>query len=307
MKEINMRSIGYFLLLFSCISSNMTQSMYFFTQEKQRYPQGYVGYHASQQYAQAVCAEQQLAPAQTQYYAQVVTQRYEEQHYVQAQYDAEQHRAQAIAQLDAQDLVIKYPKVAASINLLEPRENTAVTTLIALKNTNSLKTNQELSSSKNRDTPSDHKFILNCPRCNQKLSCKLKSDVKRNLIAHAKRKNHPLDKKEIENCMCDINEPQYNEYFTAPCPYYYQKSCNHAAKTTRKIVLKPLLLKHINLIHFQHDNSQKLVKNLKKNFDKYFISRGRTYSILNPKFVPNPSKRRKLQHSNRHDSQKKRQ
>jgi len=36
--------------------------MYFSTQEEQRYPQGYVDYHASQQHD----------PAQTQYYAQAI-------------------------------------------------------------------------------------------------------------------------------------------------------------------------------------------------------------------------------------------
>jgi len=184
------------------------------------------------------------------------------------------------------------------------KEKGVVTALIALKNTNPLKTDQELSSPRNRDNPSDHEFTLKCPRCNQKFSSKLKSNTKRNLVTHARRKKHPLTEKEIENCMYNVNEPKKCTYLTAPCPY--QNSCKHVSKVIRKSTLKTSLLRHINLRHFNNQEKTKILENLSKDFSKYFEEHGKTHFDPNPNFVPNPNKKRKLQHPNRHNSPKKR-
>jgi len=301
-----MRPIGYFLLLFSCISTNMIYSMNFSTQKEQRHPQTQVGHHyVSQEYAKSVAdfyAKQNHPPAQTQWYAQSVAQRYAEQHQTrQCTQAAPQPQFRPPVSVVHNHSTFRPwppPLINASINFPEPPsnlsnpnkpydfqfqekkkkskppENPVATALIELRNSTN---------------PSDHKFTLKCPRCDQKFSSKLESNTKRNLVTHARRKKHPLTKQEIKNCMYNVNKSKKCTHFTASCPY--QNSCKHVSKVTRKGTLKITLLRHINSKHFNNQKRTIILENLRKDFNKYFEEHGKTIIVFNPNFVLNSNKK----------------
>jgi len=234
-----MQPIGYFLLLFSSISTNMISSMDFFTQEEQRCPKTPVDYYASPKYAQAVAdfyAKQNHPPAQTRQYAQSVAQRYAEQQHAQAaeqRYPQPQFRPHVnVVHNHSTSSHWPQPLINISINfselppnlsnpnrpydfqLQEKRDNKSklfektATILVKLRNSTSPNTTQELPPPRNPDNFTDFKFTLRCPHCNQKFVNNHKSGIKRAFTNHTKIKKHPLTEEKIENCINNVNEPK---------------------------------------------------------------------------------------------------
>jgi len=305
-----MRPIGYFLLLFFCVSANMIYNMDFSTQEEQRYPQA-----QTRQYAQSVAqryAEQQNAAAQTQQYAQAAAQRYPQPQFaprvdVVHGYSASSHYCQPwpSTPTNSSELPpdLSNPNKPYDFQLQKkkkaPKAVETATTLIALrvnkpKNSTSLNTTQKLSSPIKTDNPAGYKFPLKCPSCEQKFDTTEKANPKFNFKNHCK-SICQLTTKEMDRALKKTFGLKKIRRFTIPCPI---GGCTPIQKTGRsKSDLRSRLLQHVDSkIH--SDNSKKVEKReliaTEESFKEHFKNHGKIKLISNP----NP-KKRKLQHQDK--------
>ncbi|HEB41684.1 MAG TPA: hypothetical protein ENI08_01520 [Candidatus Dependentiae bacterium] len=274
-----MRPIGYFLLLLFCISTNMTHSM----EEEQLFTQ-----IQAQSYAQT-----QFSPYAVNGY------------FIPGNCF---HLLTSATNFSSQPNNLSNSNGPYNLQPQEKRDNThhkrlreikeppksvktAITTLLALKNSTWLNPAQELPQSITTDNPDDYKFTLNCPSCYTKFAtvnyCNIKFDFKRHCQSGC-----PLTEEKIDQTLKKIVKPKRIHKFTMPCPF---KKCTFIQKINRKKSgLRLRLLAHIDS-RIHSDNPEKTKKRklieTKESFKKYFNKFGTTDSIPNPK-------KRKLQHSN---------
>jgi len=305
-----MRPIGYFLLLFSCILTNMTHSMDFSMQEKQRYPQTQVDYAADQSFDQAQAdyyADQSFGQAQAEYYAA--------QHYAQAQaeYDAAQHYAQVQAQYNAEQrgyaqYLAQIFQFAPHVNVLDnfstasqsqvtrpvnktlrkrkfmPQSATTETLLKKNCSRPPSKTKKLIIKSPSpikTDNPAFLDFIVECPSCKNRIYSLVKDDLRHEIGKHSKSK-YQLTKEEIAQSLKKIIEPTIIRKFSMTCPF--QTCPTDLISYRRKDKLRPILLAHLKKSHENYQEEypiRKLVRN-EKAFKNYFKKYGKTTPILNP-------------------------
>ncbi len=152
---------------------------------------------------------------------------------------------------------------------------------------------------RNTDNLADCKFTLKCPSCKKNITTFRKASLKFNFKRHyelicplTRKLICPLTKEEINLALEEIVEPKNIRTFIASCPV---KECELIPKAKEISKLKSKLLAHIDS-RIHSDNPEKTKKRklieTKKSFKKYFNKFGTTDSI------PNPNKKRKLQHSN---------
>jgi len=147
------------------------------------------------------------------------------------------------------------------------------------------------------ENPVDYKFTLKCPFCDKKFATINKGSLKFNFKRHCKSIiKCKLSEKKIDQVIEKIIKPRKIHKYFAPCPF---EECKFSPKDKTIWKLRSKFLAHVNS-QKHPDNPEKAKKRKlitnKESFEKYFKQYGTTYSILNPKFVSNSNKRKKLQH-----------
>ncbi len=152
------------------------------------------------------------------------------------------------------------------------------------------KLTKKLPLQKKTDNPSYCKFTLECPSCKKKIHSTVRSDLNYRIDKHFESTCRLTERKRAQ-ALEKIVEPEKIYKIKIPCPF---QTCPATLTSyRRKNKLRPRLLSHFNKKHKNDQKPYQIRKLTQKaeSFKEYFNEFGTTDSI------PNPNKKRKLQHS----------